>query len=69
MTSIFHDSVPLKRYSLKNDVNPWMNFEIALIAQRDIAYEIWDKHNTDDNRAHFLLLLVALQNAVTPAVT
>jgi hypothetical protein len=57
ITSVFHDFVPLKRCSIKNEVNPWMNFEIStLIAQRDIAYNIWDKHKTDENRALFLLL-------------
>jgi hypothetical protein len=55
--AVFQDNIPLKRCPVKDPVNPWMNSEIArLIVERDIAYNIWDKNKTDDNRSRFLLL-------------
>jgi Reverse transcriptase (RNA-dependent DNA polymerase) len=57
IVSVFQDNVPLKRCPLKNPDNPWMNFEISrMIAERDIAYNIWDKNRTEENRDRFLQL-------------
>jgi hypothetical protein len=48
---VFHENVPLKRCPPKNSDNPWMNLEITrLIVERDIAYNIWDRNETDENR-------------------
>jgi hypothetical protein len=45
-----------------------MNYEIStLIAQRDIAYNISDKHKADDNQPPFLLLSNKMVNAVRAA--
>jgi hypothetical protein len=38
-----------------------------LITQRDIAYNIWDKHRTDENRARFKLLSKKTTYAVRAA--